>query len=365
MRPFILAAAALAALPLAGPASAEITVGVAGPMTGALAPLGLQMRDGAEAAVAAINAAGGVLGEDLVLQVEDDACDPDEAIAAANRLVAAGAVFVAGHLCSEAAIAASFVYDAAGIVEIAPGAPDPRFTEERPGPGVFRLFGRTDRQAEEAAAYLARRYPNGRIAIFDDGTAYGRSLADGVSQALDAAGITPSLTDSFSAAAPRTAALVDRLDVRLIDAVFVGAYPAGLAALAVEIAGRGLATEIVAGDTAADPAFVEAAGAAAEGTAFTFQPPVEESPAAAGAAAAIRAAGAAAGMALYAYASVEVWAEAAEAAGTTAYRPVANAVAARTFLTVLGPVGFDANGNATLPGWVVYRWQDGRYRPAE
>jgi branched-chain amino acid transport system substrate-binding protein len=92
----LLAASAVIAL-TAGTAQADITIATAGPMTGQYAVFGDQMKRGAEQAVKDINAAGGVLGEQLVLKVGDDACDPKQAVAVANQMVNEGIVLMAGH----------------------------------------------------------------------------------------------------------------------------------------------------------------------------------------------------------------------------------------------------------------------------
>src|SRR5262245_24532023 len=80
--------------------TAQIVIGVAGPMSGDLSPFGAQLKRGAEKAVADINAAGGVLGKPLKLEEADDKCDPKLAPAAAEDLVSRGVVFVDGHFCS-------------------------------------------------------------------------------------------------------------------------------------------------------------------------------------------------------------------------------------------------------------------------
>ena len=77
-----------------------IKVAVAGPQTGQYASLGTQMTTGGETAVADINAAGGVLGKKLKLQVGDDACDPKQAVAIANQMAGDNVALVAGHFCS-------------------------------------------------------------------------------------------------------------------------------------------------------------------------------------------------------------------------------------------------------------------------
>ena len=90
-------------------ARAEVLIGVAGPMTGASAWFGVQMARGAALAVADLNAKGGVLGQQVQLIRVDDFCDPEQAVAAARKLVSDGAIFVVGHMCSGASIPASCV----------------------------------------------------------------------------------------------------------------------------------------------------------------------------------------------------------------------------------------------------------------
>src|SRR5512132_1263598 len=105
----LVAAAALAA----GPATstrADIPIGVVGTMTGQYATFGTQFKAGAEQAVADINKAGGVLGQKLVLEIGDDACDPKQAVAVANQVAGKGVKLVAGHFCSGSSIPASDVY---------------------------------------------------------------------------------------------------------------------------------------------------------------------------------------------------------------------------------------------------------------
>lgn len=350
--------------PLIAGAAAEFRIAVVGPMSGTLSMLGRQIADGASAAVAAINQAGGVLGEELVLDIVDDACAEDRADALANQLAGAGVVLVVGHLCSAPAIAAAEVYAAEGIIQIAPGAPDPRFTDERPGPGVFRMFGRSDHQAIVAGAFLADLPEENRIAVIDDLSPYGVRLADAVEAHLTEAGRPPALVRSYSVAEAGFAELVSLLIGSGIEAVFVGGNATDIAALRLEMAARDYRPLLIGGDVLALPVFGEIAGAEADGVLFTYQPDPRAEPTATDAVAAIEEAGGnAGGFALYAYAAVEVWAAAAEAAGTAVYAAVADALAAVTFDTALGEVGFADNGDFTLPGWVLYQWQEGAYVP--
>ena len=139
---------------LTSAAHADITIGVAGPMTGSNAAFGEQFRRGAERAVADLNAKGGVLGQRLRLTIGDDACDPKQAVSVANDMASKGAVFVAGHYCSSSSIPASDIYAESGIVQISPASTASELTE-RKLPNVFRVCGRNDKQGSLAAAYVA------------------------------------------------------------------------------------------------------------------------------------------------------------------------------------------------------------------
>ena len=121
---------AVAAIAAATPAYAQIKIATVGPMTGQYAAFGEQMKRGAEMAVKDINAAGGVNGQQLVLQVGDDACDPKQATAVANQLVSDKVVFVAGHYCSGSSIPASDIYKEAKILQITPASTNIKLTDD-------------------------------------------------------------------------------------------------------------------------------------------------------------------------------------------------------------------------------------------
>ena len=103
-------------------AAQDITIAVAGPVTGSEAVSGRQMTDGAGLAVAGINAAGGVLGKRLRFTINDDACDPKQARSVAEKLAGARIAFVVGHFCSGSSIAASEVYADSNVLQITPAS---------------------------------------------------------------------------------------------------------------------------------------------------------------------------------------------------------------------------------------------------
>jgi branched-chain amino acid transport system substrate-binding protein len=109
-------------------AHAEILIGLPAPYTGPNAWMGEAIERGAEMALADLNAAGGVLGQPTRLIKVDDYCVSEQAVAAANKLVADRVDVVIGHQCSGAAIPASEVYAEAGILMITPNATNPLVT---------------------------------------------------------------------------------------------------------------------------------------------------------------------------------------------------------------------------------------------
>jgi ABC-type branched-subunit amino acid transport system substrate-binding protein len=123
----VLAAAMLGAV---APARADSLIGDPSPMTGPVSWTGEQYLAGTELAVADLNARGGVLGEPIRVVSADDACDPEQAVAAARKLISDGVVLVVGHACSGAAIPTAPLYEATGVIMISPSATNPKLTEQ-------------------------------------------------------------------------------------------------------------------------------------------------------------------------------------------------------------------------------------------
>src|SRR5260370_23453239 len=96
-------------LAFADSASAQIKLGVAGPITGPNAAFGAQLKNGTEQAVADINAKGGILGQKVELEVGDDVSDPKQGVSVANKFVGDGVTLVVGHFNSGVTIPASEV----------------------------------------------------------------------------------------------------------------------------------------------------------------------------------------------------------------------------------------------------------------
>src|SRR5204863_5383159 len=127
-------------------------------------------------AVAAINAAGGVLGRRLRFTINDDACDPKQARSVAEKLAGARIAFVVGHFCSGSSIAASEVYADSNVLQITPASTATKFTDSKLW-NVARVCGRDDQQGPAAAAYIAKAFAGKNVAILNVKNNYGKGLA--------------------------------------------------------------------------------------------------------------------------------------------------------------------------------------------
>ena len=334
----------------------DTNVAVAGPMTGGESAFGRQMKNGAEQAVADINAAGGVLGKKLALQVGDDACDPKQARSVAEKFASAKIPFVAGHFCSSSSIPASEAYADGNVLQISPASTNPLFTERKLW-NVARVCGRDDQQGGIAGKYLATHFADKNIAFVRDKTAYGKGLADETKKALNKAGVTEKMFESYNKGDKDFNAIVSRLKRDNIDLVFVGGYHQESGLILRQMREQGLKTVLMAGDALNDKEFASIAGPAAEGTLFTFGPDPRNKATAKAIVEKFKANGIdPEGYTLYTYAAMQVWSQAAAKAGTTDPKKVMDAIKAGEWDTVLGKLSFDAKGDIKVIDYVVYKW---------
>jgi branched-chain amino acid transport system substrate-binding protein len=364
MKPLKLIGLALgASLALSGAAFADdLTIALATSITGSEAATGLNMKNGAQMAVADINAAGGVLGKHLVLDIEDDACDPKQARSVAEKIAGAKIPFVAGHYCSSSSIPASEAYADGNVLQISPGSTNPLFTERKLW-NVARVCGRDDQQGAVAGDYIAKNFPGKNVAILDDKTTYGKGLADETRKALNKAGITEKLNDSYNKGDKDFSAIVSKLKLANIDVLMVGGYHQEMALILRQMRDQGLKTVLMGGDAMADKQFASVTCAAAEGTLFTFGPDPRKKPTAAAIVQKFKANNIdPEGYTLYAYSALQVWSQAVAKAKTIDPKTVMDTIKAGAWDTVLGKLEFDAKGDIKQLDFVVYKWDpNGNY----
>jgi ABC-type branched-subunit amino acid transport system substrate-binding protein len=135
-----------------GAQGATIKIGVPVPLSGGNAKMGDDIAKAATLAAEEWNAKGGILGRKIEIVSFDDACDAQQSVTAAHKLIDAGVAAVAGGYCSSAAIPASAVYHDAGVAFVADASSNPKLTDQG-FENVFRVIGRDDQQGPYAAGF--------------------------------------------------------------------------------------------------------------------------------------------------------------------------------------------------------------------
>jgi branched-chain amino acid transport system substrate-binding protein len=354
------------AVALGWPARADVLIGMAGPLTGKEAWYGEQLERGAAQAVADLNTGGGVLGQQVELITLDDFCDPEQAVAAARKLVSDGAIFVDGHMCSGASIPASEIYAAAGVLMISPYSSNPTLTELGRA-NVFRVIYRDDAAGIVAGNYLADHWTEKKIAILHDDTTFGKGVADLTKEQLNRRGLREVIYQAYVPGESNYGAEMAELQAAEIAVVFIGGYATEVALMARAAGDRGYPVQLVTGFGLTAEDFGLIAGPAGAGTLFVDVADPRGRAEAAPVVERFRASGfEPQGYTLYAYAAVQVWAQAAQKAGSLDLQAMIAALREHQFDTVLGPIDFDEKGDLAVQNPVLYVWHaDGTYAPLE
>ncbi|MEN3931477.1 branched-chain amino acid ABC transporter substrate-binding protein [Microvirga sp. W0021] len=357
--------AVLLGLSMATAAHAEIKLGLGAPITGPNAAVGAQLKNGAEQAIADINAAGGILGEKVVLATGDDASDPKQGVSVANKFAGDGVKAVVGHYNSSVSIPASEVYEESGIIQISPGSTNPTLTDRNMW-NVFRTCGRDDQQGAVAAEYIAKHYKDKKVAVIHDKTTYGKGLADVTKKVLNDKGIAEVIYEGINTGEKDFSALVSKIKQANVDIVYFGGLFTEAGLLVRQMGDQGLKTKLMSGDGIVSTEFAAIAGPGAAGTTMTFSADPRKNPAAKEAVAAFNAKNIdPEAYTLYSYASFQILKDAmTEAKTTTDMKKVAEVIhSGRVFKTVIGDLSYDKKGDITRPDYIVYEWKkapDGR-----
>ena len=359
--PFSTFIVALAAAFGALPGHAEVRIGLAVPLTGPMAWAGGRVEEGAKVAIADLNARGGVLGEQIEMIAADDYCDGEQAIAAANKLVAAGVAAIFGHPCSGAAIPASRIYADAGLLMISNRATNPKLTEQGLR-NVFRVVGRDDLQGRIAGDLLAERWSNRPIAILHDGRPYGKGLAGETKKRLNERGIAEAIFEAIEPGKVDYWDVVQKLQGMGVEVLYFGGHPHEAGLIIRQAREHGYELQLVGGDAMVLEDFALIAGPASDGTLMTSPPePLNREAAefAAKATGSLR-------PSFEIYAALQIWTQAVEKAGTIETDAVAKALRSHEFSSVLGTIGFDDKGDVIgHETFVWYVWKKGKYTPAD
>ncbi|WP_319782692.1 branched-chain amino acid ABC transporter substrate-binding protein [Oceanisphaera sp. IT1-181] len=338
-------------------ASAEtVKIAIAGPITGAVAQYGDMEFTGGRMAVELINKSG-TLGE-YTLEAEeyDDACDPKQAVAVANRIVNDGIQFVVGHLCSDSTLPASDVYDDEGIFMITPASTNAVITE-RGQPLVMRTIGLDSDQGPTAAKYILEKAKPERIAIVHDKKQYGEGLASSVRDELKAAGVEVVAYEGVTSGDKDFSTLVAKLQRDKVDFIYYGGYHPELGLILRQSAERGFKPRFMGPEGVGHKDITSIAGDASEGLLVTLPKKYDLDPANIDVVQAIQAKGldASGPFVWTTYAAVEVIAEGIKRAGSDP-EAVIKALRSEPVNTVMGPLSWDDKGDLVGFEFGVFEW---------
>ena len=346
---------------------AEIRIAVVGPMsispmTSQYAAFGEQLQRGAELAVRDINESGGINGQKVTLVIADDAgCDPNIAVEVASELSRQGVLFVDGHYCSSASIPASRVYNEKRILMISPGSTNPKLTEQS-FPNVFRVCGRDDVQGSFAADYVVDHLRVDTIAVVHDHSAYGEGIADEFRRRLHQRGARETMYAAIEQGDKEFGDLIAKMIEGGIQLIYFGGYFTETGLFVRQARSRGLTAKMMVTSGSLTQEYWDLAGSAAEGTLVTFGPEPRQLASAAEVVKRFETEGFnPEGYTLYAYAAIQIFAEAAKKVGSTSVELIEQTLHRGTYETVLGPITFDAKGDVQGFQYSMYRWHNRRY----
>ena len=240
-----------AALAFSGAASAQIKMGVAGPITGPNAAFGAQLTNGTQQAVDDINKAGGILGQKVELEQGDDVSDPKQGVSVANKFVGDGVKFVVGHFNSGVTIPASDVYAENGILMITPSATNPKVTDRKMW-DTFRTCGRDDQQGLVWAEYARDHLKGKKIAVVHDKTTYGKGLADAALDNMHKFGINEVLYEGVNTGEKDYSAIVSKIKESGADYLMWGGLHTEGGLILRQMRDQGMNTVMISGDGITD-----------------------------------------------------------------------------------------------------------------
>ena len=352
-------------------AADKIRIGLAGPHTGPYATIGDNISQGAGLAAKHINKAGGINGRMVEIVNGDDACEPKQAVAVANRMVEVENVnAVIGHICSSGTLPASEIYEDAGLVNMTPGSTNPLITE-RGLELVFRMIGRDDQQGKVAADFVIDRINAKRIAVVHDKDSYGQGLADAMIARLKARGENDRrvLYEGLTRGEKDFNALVTKIRSVGADALYFGGTYTEAGPLVRQLREQGAGIPFISGDGTFNPEFITTAGGAqfAKGSFLTFGRDPKKSPYGKAVVAEFNSKGYDPdGFTLYAYAAVQALTTAMKKMKSTNGKQISLWLKANKVDTILGSKEWDKKGDLTVEDYVVYTvTKDGKFKEIE
>lgn len=240
------------AVAISGAALAQevVKIGHVAPISGAIAHLGKDNENGARLAIEELNAKGVSIGGKKVkfeLLAEDDAADPKQGAAAAQKLADQKVSGVVGHLNSGTSIPASKIYSDAGIPQISPSATNPKYTRQG-FKTTFRVVADDVHLGGTLGRYAVQKLNAKTIAVVDDRTAYGQGVADEFEKAAKAAGATIVGREFTTDKATDFTAILTTIKGKKPDVIFFGGMDAVAGPMIKQMKALGLNAKFMGGD---------------------------------------------------------------------------------------------------------------------
>jgi branched-chain amino acid transport system substrate-binding protein len=348
-----------------GSSDEPIVLGMITPLSGSSAAIGPYMQNGAQLAVDEINADGGIDGRDLELVVEDGACDPRTATAAANKLVTDGVDISVGGYCSGATLPTLPIFEKAGVPMIIPAANSTELVDQGLK-NVFLINGTGTQQAESAVEFMTKQNAT-KVALVDDNTSYSVDIAAQTAELLKGgAGPQLVLEESVTAGESDYSANVNAVVQADPDFVYWTGYYQEGGLIARQLRQAGYTGSLMVADGSVDQQLVEIAGPEnAEGVFATMTQTPDTIPGAEDWIASYNEKfGAEPGpYSTQSYDAVRVAAEALREAGSTETDAVIGALEGIDGLELFsGPLKFTEEHTLSSGGFLILSVQDGKFQ---
>jgi len=366
----ITASIALAsAISFTASAQTDVKIAIAGPVTGPVAQYGQMQIIGAKMAVEQINKKGGVkFGgkyHKLKAVVFDDACDPKQAVAVANRIVNDGIQYVVGHLCSSSTQPASDVYNDEDVVMVSPASTSPKITQ-RGFKMIFRTIGLDSMQGPIAGNYIANVIKPKNMAIIHDNQQYGQGIAKAVEKTVKARGVHVVMVEGITSGNKDFSTLIAKMKKNHVDFAYYGGYHPELGLILRQAREKGLHIQFMGPEGVGNKEISAIAGKASEGLIVTLPPSFDKLPQNKALVAAFKAKheDSSGAFVMTSYAAVDVIAEAIQHVNANDPVKVAKYLHKGTFKTPIGNISFDKKGDLKNARFVLYTWHaDGTKTP--
>jgi branched-chain amino acid transport system substrate-binding protein len=254
-----------------------INVGITGPFSGPYADPGSAIRNAGQLAIDDINAAGGINGRKLQALPEDDACDAQTGVQAAQKLLNESIVAIVGGYCSGASIPESDTLHRNGDLPfITAASTNPKFTDQGYD-NVFRMVSRDDQEAPADVSFIHDFLKASKIAIMHDNTTYAKGVADSAKQAAQASGMTVTYFDAITPGQKDYTAALEKVATTTPDVLFYTGYYPEFGLLAKEYVALKPPYKLDGDSATVDPSVIKVAGNALldPGITFTTLPTTE------------------------------------------------------------------------------------------